>query len=98
MVCERDLRRGARPVFDKALSGRSKVPVVEGELSGKLSDKDAELYDKGELEAIAESVSSTQRSSREHVKAAIIELCSVAELSGSRKEVQLPKDADPLRQ
>lgn len=86
---------GCHPVADEVLPGSS---IVENELSDKLSDKGAEPADRATLEAIAEPVSSTQRSSREHVKAAIIELCSVAELSASQLSGFLNRKEPTVRQ
>ncbi|QHI68892.1 hypothetical protein [Tichowtungia aerotolerans] len=89
---------GCHPVAEDALSGGSAEPAVEAELSDKLSDKTGELSNRDELEAIAEPVSSTQRSSREHVKTAIIELCSVAELSATQLSGLLNRKEATVRQ
>ena len=87
---------------DVAVSGGPESLTAEKELSGKLSDKlsikDVELSNREELKAIAEPVSSTQRSSNEQVKTAIIELCSVAELSASQLSGLLNRKEQTVRQ
>ena len=72
--------------------------VSAGLTGDKLSDKSGELSDRELLQAIAEPVSSTQRTSREHVKAAIIELCCVAELSAQEIAGLLSRKEQTVRQ
>ncbi len=78
---------------------------LSGKLSNKLSDKGGELSDKGgelsdkeRLQEIASPVSSTQRSSKEAVRFAIIELCSEAELSATEIAGLLSRKEQTVRQ